>query len=375
MGFFSKIFKDVKNVVENPIVDTALGVGGSLLFGPELGAAVLGGDASAAASGAVGDALIGGATGALGGGVTGGLEGAALGGLGGFTEGGGFNDVLSGLGLSGDATGVGAQIPVGTNAGDSAYSLGSASAPVSGGITGPSDALTGPWDQNGFGGVDAAGNPVPVAGTPGAAGSNVATGLPGATAGAGGAPALTGAAPAGAGGSGFASTLQKLGIGPMQGLAIAGTGLNALKGDRKTGADKAQAGLAGQESAEGTNLINLGNAGQLTPGQQATMQQQLNDAITTIKSNYAQQGMSGSSAEANAIGQAQQQFAAQISQLAQGEISTGMQALGMGSQAEQAIANQQVQQDKSLYDSIIALAGSSAGGAQKNNNQQQTATA
>lgn len=191
-----------------------------------------------------------------------------------------------------------------------------------------------------------------------------------------GAPAATGAAAPPAslssvahalGQGNFSDALSQVGgsIGPTQALGVGGLALSALKGSSKTGAEKNQSALAGQQSALGANQIALGTSGKLTPGQQEVLQQQLQDSITQIKSQYAAMGMSGSTSEQQAIAQARQGYAANVTQLAQGEINTGLTALNQGSAANEALARQQLAADEGLSQSIAALAGSPSGSVQK----------
>lgn len=335
-GILGKIFK-------NPLVDTALGLGGSALFGPEIGAAILGPEAGTAATSALGDALIGGATGALGGGGKGALEGAALGGTGGFATGGGFDSALQSVGLptfTGNATAT-------TPAGAAVDTLlqdqsGTATLNPTGGIniTPAGGATITPSTGSGASGFDLNGNSASAA-TPGAA-----------------SPAPVN--PLGSSG-GFASTLKNLGISPMQALSVAGLGANALAGNKKTGAEINAAAGANAAQTTGNALISEGQAGTLPPGQLAALQTELDQGIAAIRSRYAEMGMSGSTSEAEAIQQAQQAMAANVAQLAQQEVTTGLSALGQGTQANAAIAQQQMQSDAGLSQAIAMLAGTPSG--------------
>lgn len=156
----------------------------------------------------------------------------------------------------------------------------------------------------------------------------------------------------------FLTALKQLGISPMQAAGGVGLAASALKGSKATGADKNLESYAGTEAATGRSQISLGESGQLNPGQTAALQQELQDGITQIKSRYAELGMSGSSSEAAAIAQAQQAYAGQVAKLAQGEITTGLTALGQADSATQALANGELQSDNELATAIAALAGS-----------------
>ncbi len=145
---------------------------------------------------------------------------------------------------------------------------------------------------------------------------------------------------------------------PLQALGAGGMVANAIKGDKQSGAEKASSEIAGQQAALGKDLT----SGKLQPGQQGIIDKQLQDAITTIKSKYAGMGLSGSTMEASEIANAQQQAGNYATQLIQQNTTTGLNALNMASSSNQQIVQDQIGQDKSLYDSIIALAGTGSGG-------------
>lgn len=153
------------------------------------------------------------------------------------------------------------------------------------------------------------------------------------------------------------AAMKQLGITPMMALAAGGLATSAIEGGGKTGAQQSEAIIGSQEAQTGQQQVNLGTSGQLNPGQQAALQEQLQAGIAGIRSRYASMGMSGSTSEAQAIAGAQQAYAAQIAEMSQQEINTGLTALGQSSSANTALANQQMQSDQGLSQAIAALAG------------------
>lgn len=152
--------------------------------------------------------------------------------------------------------------------------------------------------------------------------------------------------------------LSKTGLSAPQALAVGGIGLDALKGNQKTGAEKSLAGNAAQENTIAQNIQN----GTLNPTQQATIQQQTNDAINTIKSKYASMGLSGSTIEQQAIQQVRDQSVLLGQQVAQQAATGALNALGASDGIYQQLMNSALSGDESLMKALAAMgaAGTSA---------------
>lgn len=134
--------------------------------------------------------------------------------------------------------------------------------------------------------------------------------------------------------------------------------------------------LAGQESALAAQQNNLGTTltdplvtGKLPSGAQQEVTNALNDAISTTKARYANLGLSGSTMEADAISNIQNQSTALTFQIAQNMATTGQaaltgaaNALGLEDQVYTALMGAQVAQDTALKNAIAAFAGAAASG-------------
>lgn len=148
---------------------------------------------------------------------------------------------------------------------------------------------------------------------------------------------------------------------PTQLLAGGGLALNALAGNKNSPAEKNLAGISDEQRGIANTLVSDAQAGRLPAGQDQEIQQQTADAISQIKSKYASMGMSGSSSEQQAISQVTQQAQSKRSEMLQANLAQGLQALGGAAGSSQQIIQNQLANDKSLYNSLIELAGTGAG--------------
>lgn len=145
-------------------------------------------------------------------------------------------------------------------------------------------------------------------------------------------------------------------------IAAGGVGLDALKGNKQSGAEKNLAAQAGQLSAQGQQLENYLQTGTLPPGEQAGVNQALQSAIASIKSRYASMGMSGSSAEQQDIANAQQQAQAATAQMQEQLLSTGINETGMSSQLYSELLKNSMANDTNLSNAIASFSSAAAGG-------------
>lgn len=259
---------------------------------------------------------------------------------------------------------------------------GAASAPVVGGasaLSGP--AALGLTSQDVF--SPAADTLVPAA--TGAAD----TGATGAASGAAdaGAAAAAGGSPSGAGG-----TLSSLISKPNFLLPAAALGFEALNQPSMPSPQNLTSqlsALAGPQQAAGTSLINTGEGvigqgqglvqplatgagpGSLPSGAESEINQAVASAKASIRSQYAGMGLSGSTMEAQALAEIDQnaitqrfQVAQQMAQTGLNEIQTGQGVVGGGVQATGGAAsiynnllNQSLQQDQALQSAVSNFAG------------------
>lgn len=249
------------------------------------------------------------------------------------------------------------------------------SAPIGGGGAGSAAAFGGP-DITPGAGLDLTGGI-----GPGAAGGSVAgpTDLGAIAGGAGGATPPAGAATPNAAG-GIANyfknnpgLLASLGIGAAGTLAapkLSGLinkvpqqgNLDALAAQEKS--------LQGQQQQLGGELTQPLLTGNLPPEAAQSVSNAVNDAISTTKARYANLGLSGSTMEADAIANIQNQKSALTFQIAQQMATTGQaaltgaaNALGLQDQVYSQLMQAQVQQDAALQQAIASFAGAAASGA------------
>lgn len=163
------------------------------------------------------------------------------------------------------------------------------------------------------------------------------------------------------------------------GIGAAGT----LAGPKLSGAinkvpqEGALKGLASQEASLQAQQQQLGGeltqpliTGNLPPEAAQSVTNAVNDAISTTKARYANLGLSGSTMEADAIANIQNQKSALTFQIAQQMATTGQaaltgaaNALGLQDQVYSQLMQAQVQQDQALQQAIASFAGAAASGA------------
>lgn len=179
-----------------------------------------------------------------------------------------------------------------------------------------------------------------------------------------------GAAPGGAGGTvaDAASSspitdmvLKALGKNPI-GSAISGAGLvtSLLKGNSIPDESQLKA-EAGSLSGQGTTLQQYLNSGTLPPGAQQAITNATQSAKAAIRSQYAQLGESGSTAERNALANVDQQAAAQAFDIADSLYSQGVQDTQISSQIYQMLMQANQAQNSSLGSAIANFASSFGG--------------
>lgn len=181
------------------------------------------------------------------------------------------------------------------------------------------------------------------------------SGLPAATeasaigAGAGGGAAAAGN-PFGISGGGLQDFLKKNASWLLPAL---GGGASFLKQTASTLPNQNQLNqIAVQEQEQGGQLLSSLTTGQLPPGQEAVIQQQLGQQIASIRSKYASMGQSGSSGEIAEIQAAQTNASNQRFQETQALTSEGLQLLGGASSGFSNIANEQISTDNELQSAI-----------------------
>ena len=118
---------------------------------------------------------------------------------------------------------------------------------------------------------------------------------------------------------------------------------------------------AAQLGAEGTTLQSYLTTGTLPPGAQAAVDQATNAAKAQIRSNYANLGLTGSTMEASAMNQADQNAAAMTFQIADQLLAQGANFTQLSTQLYTNILNLTVQQDAAFQQALGNFAGGLAG--------------
>ena len=190
------------------------------------------------------------------------------------------------------------------------------------------------------------------AGLASANGAETAAGTAATATGAGGGP---GAASTGTGLLGSLKTW-----GP---LALSGGGLleSALVGGQKPAFQGQLTAEAKQMSAQGAQLENYLASGTLPPGVSAGLTAAHNSAAATIRSQYAQRGQSGSSAESQDLANLAATTVAQGAQIATNLLQQGVSESQFSAQLYAQLMQASMQQDAALSKSIGDFAGSLAG--------------
>ena len=169
-----------------------------------------------------------------------------------------------------------------------------------------------------------------------------------------GGAAGAGLAPPAAGG-GFLSSLSGIASNPAALLAGGGLALDVLRGNQNpTGYNQIlqQAGAAGKQ---GQDLQQYLTTGTLPPGLQTSLNSAAADAEATIRSSYANRGMSGSSAEAQDIQNLHNRIVSQGADMALKLFQQGLSETQISSRLYQIIMNEAIAQDQQLSQGISSM--------------------
>lgn len=168
---------------------------------------------------------------------------------------------------------------------------------------------------------------------------------------------------AGVGGGASSGLLGKITLPEL--LSVGGLAASAIRGNQQ------YPGQA-QLSEQAQSLMNQGQVmqaylqnGTLPPGAQAAIDQASAAATASIRSQYASLGMTGSSAEAQDIANAQQAARTQATNLAVSLFQSGISETQLSAQLYQDIMNNAIQQDQGMSSAIgnlaVAMAGAGLG--------------
>lgn len=299
----------------------------------------------------------------------GGLTSGALAGVGELASGGGFFDAAGGGGITslfGGGTDAAAAIPGGTDIGTAvapAVEAGTALSP----LTGTASA--------GIGG-DFIGPPLSAApaATAGLGDAVVpAAGVPAAPTGGGGSPfydEATQTFSGGGGGTGGGSFLS--GVGgkaldyvkehPFQVAGAGALALPLLMGQGTPPGLNTLKGEAALEAQRGNEMANALRTGQLPPGAQSAIDNAMQAAKATTRSNFANLGISGSTQESQAESGIDQAAAAQKFKMLSDVRESGLREVGAADSLYKTIMDTELASDKETSAAIARIAAALAGG-------------
>lgn len=177
------------------------------------------------------------------------------------------------------------------------------------------------------------------------------------------APAAAPPAPPAAGGGDFLDdAMSWLGKGNHGSQVLSGLGLGAtaLQGQKPLPGEDMIKRQAKQLGQSGNQLESYMRSGTLPPGIQAGVTGATESAKASLRSMFAQSGMSGSSSEAEALAKVDQQAAAQAGDMAMKLMQMGVDETNMSSQLYQQIMQNALSQDQELGKAIGSFASSFA---------------
>lgn len=150
-------------------------------------------------------------------------------------------------------------------------------------------------------------------------------------------------------------------INPGVALGAAGLGLEAMRSQNLPQIGNLQ-GAAGNLAGQGAALQNILQSGQLPAGAQSAIDQATESAKASIRSQYAQMGLSGSTMETQALASADQQAASQKFNIVNQLVTQGVGETEAAAGLYQNIMQAQLQQDNALGSAIGNFGAALAGG-------------
>jgi hypothetical protein len=265
------------------------------------------------------------------------------------------------------ATSTGAAGPAGA-AGSVGASTAASSSPIpldptAGGGVGPSGGGAsggGPGGAGGGAGMDAAGamglsSPDPFAPSSSGGGPGDPWANSGGTGG-------TWSSAGGGGGGGFASDIMGL-VKKNPGMLLSG-GLLAsqlFRGNQQYPAEQTLQGLATNTGTQGAALSSYIQSGTLPPGAQQAVTQATEGSKATLRSRFAQMGLSGSTMEAEALSNVDRQAAAQTFQFADQLLARGANFTQISAQIQAELLKTQAGTDAEFQRSLMTFASGLGG--------------
>ncbi len=166
----------------------------------------------------------------------------------------------------------------------------------------------------------------------------------------------------GVGGGGFASDIMGL-IQKNPGALLSG-GLLAsqlFRGNEQYPAEKTLNTLGTNTGTQGAALSGYIQSGTLPPGAQQAVTQATEGSKATLRSRFAQMGLSGSTMEAEALSNVDRQAAAQTFQFADQLLARGADFTQISQQIQGELLKSQAATDQEFQKSLMAFAGGLGG--------------
>lgn len=156
-----------------------------------------------------------------------------------------------------------------------------------------------------------------------------------------------------------------IGANPSTAAAVLGLGYQALtqpKLPSESGLTSKLLSTADEIGAQGAQLRDYINTGNLPPGAAAAIHSATESAKASVRSQYASMGLSGSTAETTALSQIDQQAAGEVFNIANSLLQTGIKESGLSEEIYKALLSNTTEHDKELSGAISNFAASIAGG-------------
>ena len=148
---------------------------------------------------------------------------------------------------------------------------------------------------------------------------------------------------------------------PGLALGALGIGAEAIRGNQMPKGYNQLQQEAQQLGGLGSQLTTQATQGVLPASAQGGIQQMMNAETARIRQNYAQQGLSGSSMEAQDLAAVNQRAQGMVWNELQGFYKTGLTASGMSADLYNQMMQVNVQQDQDFIKSIASFAAALGG--------------
>jgi len=168
-------------------------------------------------------------------------------------------------------------------------------------------------------------------------------------------PNPTVSSPGGTGGKGVGGILSGIEKNPLQAAEVGALGASLLKGNQKPPFYDQLQTEANQLSSQGKQMQNYLESGTLPPGLQQSLTTASQNAEASIKSYYAQHGMTGSSAEAQDLANLGTRVEQQGAQIALSLFQQGQSESQLAEGIYGQLMNVAVQQDQQFGNALTGL--------------------